>query len=108
MTPPVLTDEQRASARTSALHARRVRSDLRAGLRTGRITLSQVLDSQDSAYQRLLVRDLLRSLRGIGPIRSQRIMEDAGIAAAKRVGGLTARQRENLLRILAGRHERRR
>jgi guanylate kinase len=44
----------------------------------------------------LRVRELLLSIPNLGPIRTDRLMADLGIAAAKRVGGLGVRQRERL------------
>ena len=44
----------------------------------------------------LRVRELLQSIPGMGPTRVARAMDELGIADAKRVGGLGARQREKL------------
>ncbi|MEY2990102.1 MAG: hypothetical protein RLZZ163_1018 [Actinomycetota bacterium] len=101
MTPPVLTDEQREQARAAALRARTERSTLRALLRNGSASVADVLESTHDAYLRMPVRDVLRSLPGIGPVRAAQIMQDVGIAATRRVGGLSSRQRADVIALLA-------
>lgn len=103
MKPPALSNEQREYARRVAADARRERADVRASLRDGRVTVIHVLDSTIEAHQRMRVRDVVLALPGIGPIRCAEILEAAGIASTKRVGGLTEHQRERLLRRLADR-----
>lgn len=103
MRPPAITCEQREDARLAALQARRERSDLLASVRSGTVSVAQVLESTAPAHQRMRVRDLLRSLPGIGPIRSSQVLDAAGIAHTKRVGGLTRHQRDRLLRQLGTR-----
>ena len=103
MNPPALSNEQREYARRVAADARRERADVRASLRDGRVTVIHVLDSTIEAHQRMRVRDVVLALPGIGPIRCAEILEAAGIASTKRVGGLTEHQRERLLRRLADR-----
>ena len=103
MKPPALSNEQREYARRVAAEARRERADVRASLRDGRVTVIHVLDSPIEAHQRMRVRDVVLALPGIGPIRCAEILEAAGIASTKHVGGLTEHQRERLLRRLADR-----
>lgn len=103
MNPPVLTEEQRARARAAALRARRERADVRAALRDGRVSVMQILESSTDAHQRMRVSDVLRSIPGIGPMRCAAILDSAGIASTKRVGGLTSHQRVRLMDLLADR-----
>ena len=59
----------------------------------------------------LRVRELLMSIPSLGPTRADRVMEQLGIAASKRVGGLGIRQRDKLREYLhpaRGRHGARR
>ena len=106
MNPPALSNEQREYARRVAADARRERADVRASLREGRVTVIHVLESTIEAHQRMRVRDVVRSLPGIGPIRCNEILESAGIASTKRVGGLSEHQRERLLHQLVARAQR--
>ena len=103
MTPPVLSDEQREHARGVAARARRERAEVRASLRDGRVSVVEILESTTEAHQRMRVSDVVRSFPGIGPLRCDDILERAGIASTKRVGGLTEHQRERLLQQLADR-----
>jgi hypothetical protein len=103
MKPPALSNEQREHARGVALRARRERADVRAALRKGRVSVIDVLEPTTEAQQRMRVRDVVLSLPGIGPIRCAEILESAGIASTKRVGGLTEHQRGRLLQRLADR-----
>lgn len=105
MNPPALTSEQRACARDLAIRARRQRADIRASLREGRVTVEEVLESGLEAYQRMRVAEVIRSVSGIGPIRCAEILESAGIAATKRVGGLTQLQRTRLVQQLVQRRK---
>lgn len=100
MNPPALTGKQREDARTLALEARRQRAETRASLRSGRISVVQILDSDAAAHRSMRVRDLLRAVPGIGPVRCSEILAAAGIAANKRVGGLSRLQRDRLNRCL--------
>jgi hypothetical protein len=103
MGPPALSAEQREHARGVAVLARQERADVRAALREGRVSVTDVLEPTTEAQQRMRVRDVVLSLPGIGPIRCTEILESAGIASTKRVGGLTEHQRERLLQRLADR-----
>ncbi len=98
--PPILTGEQLEQARRAALRARRARSALREAVGTGRTSIMQVLSSNDPAHKRMRVRDLLRSLPRVGPVRCSTIMDSVGIAPTKRVGGLTPRQQEALVELV--------
>lgn len=103
MNPPALTSEQREHARAVALRARRERAEIRAALRGGRTSVDQVLQSSTDAHLRMKVSDVLRSLPGIGPVRCRQILEGAGVAPNKRVGGLTPHQRDRLTREISAR-----
>ena len=57
---------------------------------------------EDDLARRTKVSQVLRAVPGVGPARAAAIMERAGIPAERRVGGLGARQREQLLAEIAG------
>lgn len=86
---------------------------MRDGLANGSIPVAEVLadaqvsDERGRILARMKVVDLLSSFRGIGPTRAADIMEDIGIAANRRVGGLGARQIEATTDVLAQRFPRR-
>lgn len=102
MAAPVRTPEQRATALEAAMRARRFRAALRADLKSGAQDPAVVV--RDGAHDEQLagvrVRWLLESLPGIGPVRAEQLMDQLGIAATRRLGGLNSRQRELLCTAL--------
>ena len=100
MALPQLTDEQRKAALEKAAQARHARAELRANIKSGKVTLEEVLDSDDPIANRMKVSALIESLPGYGKAKATKIMDELGISASRRVKGLGARQREQLLRAL--------
>lgn len=102
MALPVLSPEQRQEALQKAREARAARSALLADLKIGTLTLADVLGRDDDLARKTKVTQVVRALPGVGKARAAAIMERAGIPADRRVGGLGARQREQLLAEFAG------
>jgi|SRR5450755_3218625 hypothetical protein len=102
MALPVLSPEQRQEALQKAREARAARSALLADLKTGTLTLADVLGRDDDLARKTKVTQVVRALPGVGKARAAAIIERAGIPADRRVGGLGARQREQLLAEFAG------
>jgi hypothetical protein len=98
---PVLTDEQRKQALEKAAEARRKRAELKGQLKSGKLTLTDVLARGDDTVGKMKVSTVLESLPGVGKVRAQMIMERLDISASRRVRGLGAKQRESLLGELA-------
>ena len=101
MALPQLTDEQRKAALEKAAQARHARAELRANIKSGKVTLEEVLDSDDPIANRIKVSALIESLPGYGKAKATKIMDELGISASRRVKGLGARQREQLLEVLS-------
>lgn len=101
MALPQLTDEQRKAALEKAAQARHARAELRTNIKSGKITLEEVLDSDDPIANRMKVSALIESLPGYGKAKATKIMDELGISASRRVKGLGARQREQLLEVLS-------
>ena len=97
---PVLTDEQRKQALEKAAAARHARAELRENIKNGSVSVAQVLESDDPIAQRLKVSALIESLPGYGKAKAAKIMGELGISETRRVKGLGARQREQLLEAL--------
>ena len=91
MALPQLTDEQRKAALEKAAAARHARAELREKIKKGDTTLEDVLDSEDP----------IAALPGYGKAKAAKIMNDLGISPSRRVKGLGARQREQLLEALS-------
>ncbi|MFE5549484.1 integration host factor, actinobacterial type [Streptomyces sp. NPDC056534] len=94
MTPPPLTKTARQEALLKALALRRERAELLDEIRSGRGSLTTVLERDDEIAGRIPTRRLLEALPGIGKIRSLKIMKELGIAESRRVQGLGHRQRQ--------------
>lgn len=101
MALPQLTDEQRKAALEKAAQARHERAELREKIKSGKVTLEDVLDSDDPIANRMKVSTLIESLPGYGKAKAAKIMDELGISATRRVKGLGARQREQLVEALS-------
>ncbi|MGI9601408.1 MAG: integration host factor, actinobacterial type [Acidimicrobiales bacterium] len=99
-TPPTLSTEQRQAALQKAAEVRRARSELKARLKMGSITLPELLDQveTDDVVAKTKVLSVLESLPGVGKVKARRTMESIGIAESRRLRGLGDQQREKLLR----------
>ncbi|HIY78855.1 MULTISPECIES: integration host factor, actinobacterial type [Olsenella] len=100
MALPQLTDEQRKAALEKAAKARHERAELREKIKSGKVSLESVLESDDPIASRMKVSTLIESLPGYGKAKAAKIMDELGISASRRVKGLGARQREQLVEAL--------
>lgn len=95
---PVLSPEDRAKALEKAAQARKARAELKAQLKSGKLTLKDMLSREtDDTVGKMKVSTVLESLPGVGKVRARKIMERLDISASRRVRGLGAKQRESLL-----------
>ena len=95
---PVLTEEQRKQALEKAAEARRKRAELKGQLKSGKLNLRDVLSKQDDdTVGKMKVSTVLESLPGVGKVRARKIMEKLDISESRRMRGLGAKQKENLL-----------
>ena len=103
--PPTLTPEQRAAALEKAAYARKARAELKDDLKTGRVTLGELLGraGSDDTVGKMKVLAVLESLPGLGKVKARRLMEEVGISETRRVQGLGANQRQTLFEKLSSR-----
>ncbi|MGZ4130664.1 MAG: integration host factor, actinobacterial type [Actinomycetota bacterium] len=95
---PTLTEEQRKQALEKAAEARRARAELKGQLKSGKLTLKDVLGRDgDNTVDKMKVSTVLESLPGVGKVRARKLMEKLDISASRRVRGLGAKQRDALL-----------
>jgi hypothetical protein len=96
---PELDPEQRRAALEKAAEARRIRAELKQMLKSGEVSLRQVLDRAESAepLAKMKVSEVIEAMPGYGKIRARKLMEDLDIASSRRLRGLGPRQREGLL-----------
>ena len=95
---PVLNEEQRREALAKAAEARRRRAEVKGELKSGKRSLSDILQAQNNdTVGKMKVSTVLESLPGVGKVRARKLMEKLDISASRRVRGLGAKQRGALL-----------
>lgn len=104
MALPQLTPEQRAQALDAARVARTVRAALLKQLKTGEVTLTELLArAQDPADEHKVIIGktkvvaVVLALPGVGKIRAAELMSSIDVSESRRVQGLGAAQRKALL-----------
>jgi guanylate kinase len=99
MQPPQLSPEDRARALAKAGAARKRRAEIKAQIKTGEFSLSQVfeLSKSDEAVAKMRVFELLESISGVGKVRARSVMERLNISPTRRIQGLGAKQLPALL-----------
>lgn len=100
---PDLDPEQRRQALAKAAEVRQIRAQVKQMLKTGEITLADVLARAETAepLAKMKVSDVLEALPNIGRIRARRLMERLDIAPTRRLRGLGPRQKQALLDAFA-------
>jgi hypothetical protein len=98
---PALKPGEREAGRLKALQMTQERKRIRDQLRQGSLSLAQALAQDEEAARGMRVATVVRALPGIGAATAARLMTQAGIDAARRVGGLTTGQAARLLAAAA-------
>ncbi|WP_331768943.1 integration host factor (plasmid) [Embleya sp. NBC_00888] len=101
MAVPTISPEERSAALAKAAAVRRERAAVKAALKSGRLSLGEVLATDTLAVGKMPVRALLESLPAIGKARAAELLVELGISENRRVRGLGAQQRERLLERFA-------
>ncbi len=95
---PKLTPGEKLQALAKAQEMRSQRAKIRVRLKSGEMTLREVLANSDNeVIGRMRVSYLLQSLPQVGKVTSRRIMKEIGIHENRRVQGLGKRQIEALM-----------
>ena len=100
MALPVLTPEQRADALRKAVAARAARATALGAIRSGSVTLADILADTDSPLQKAKVRQVLRAIPRVGAVTADKMLAEIGIDPKRRIGGLGDRQRAALVERL--------
>lgn len=101
MALPNLSPEDRAKALAKAAEARQQRAAVRAKIKSGDMSFADVMKkANDPVIARMKVSTLLESLPGFGKAKAAKLMADLEISPSRRVQGLGARQREQLMERL--------
>ena len=99
MPVPDLDPQARREALAKAAEVRQIRAQVKQMLKTGEVTLAEVLERSRTAepLAKMKVSELLQALPNVGKVRSRRLMEELDIAPTRRLRGLGPRQTEALL-----------
>ena len=87
---------ERQAGRLKSLRLKAERKAIRQQLRTGQMTLAQVLARDDQAAGGMRGMTVLKALPGVGKATAPKLLREAGIDPGHLVRGLTAGQRERL------------
>ncbi|MGI6221525.1 MAG: integration host factor, actinobacterial type [Coriobacteriales bacterium] len=102
MALPNQTPEERRAALEKAAEARHARAELRDKIKTGKISVKEVLTTEGNpVIDKLRVKDMIASLPGYGKAKVTKVMEELGISETRRIKGLGTRQREALIEKLS-------
>lgn len=91
------TPDQLAADREKGIAVRRARAELKKDLKTGRMSLEDVIEGDLDIAKKMKVSQLLAALPKVGKQKAADIMAEIEIHPTRKVGGLGARQRRDLL-----------
>lgn len=102
MAAPTMTPEQRAAALEKARIVRAQRSDITKKMSMGIMTPEEVLAKiDDPVVGRMKVKAFVSALPGYGKVKTEKLMEELGIPADRRLQGLGSNQMKSLLEAIA-------
>lgn len=94
---PARSVAQRLESLRQANEIRMKRAALKQALRDGTVRLEEILLEPPEYVERAKVRELFLAVPKLGPVRASRLLRACAISEAKTLGGLTERQRRELL-----------
>lgn len=96
---PELDPAQRRAALDKATRARQIRAELKQMLKSGEVSLSEVLARAESAepLAKMRVVEVIEAMPAHGPVKARRVMEELAISPTRRLRGLGTRQRAALI-----------
>lgn len=97
---PERTSEERMSALEQANRIRFARAAAKRELKSGELGILDLLMDPSEEQKGAKVEEMLLAMRGMGRIKVNRIMREAGISHSKTLVGLTHGQRDRLIRTL--------
>ena len=98
--PPKKSIGELRAAGQKAIMARRQRAMVKNELKSGKVSLLKVLETDDPIVIRMRIWDLLMSLPAFGETKARNLMDKCGISNARRIGGLGGQQKKQLLKEL--------
>lgn len=95
--PPILSKSDRALAGQKAVQARKERSEVKAQLASGKISIFALFNDDRDSVMRMKLSDALKAVPGVGEKRVEQIFAKTGISKSRRIAGV-GRKQINLLR----------
>ncbi len=92
--------DQRMEALKRANDIRTARAQLKRDLKAGRKTIHDLLDSPPEYVTTAKVFDMLLAVPKYGRVKANRVLNQCRISPAKTIGGLSERQRGELVTLL--------
>ena len=105
MSVPELTDDERRENLERALAVRSERAQLRSSLKSGELTIAELLELADvgnKAASGMRVKMLISAMPSYGSAKTAELMQKLGISDGRRVGCLGKNQRQGLLDVFGG------
>jgi hypothetical protein len=99
-TPPERSLTQRLVALERANEVRTMRAQLKRDLKGGRCSIHAVLTDPPSYVETAKVFDMLLTVPGYGRVKANKVLAQCRIAPSKTIGGLSQRQRDELVSLL--------
>lgn len=100
VTTPERSLNQRLDALQRANEVRSKRAALKRDLKSGRQSIDRLLESPPEWLETAKVMDMLLAVPKYGRVRAGKILAQCRVSASKTIGGLTPRQRAELVQAL--------
>ncbi len=94
---PARSLDQRMEALKRANDIRVKRAQLKKDLKAGRVVIEQILDNPPAYVETAKVFDMLMAVPKFGRVKAARFLNQCRISQSKTVGGLSERQRTELI-----------
>ena len=102
-TTPDRSLQQRSDALATANAIRHARAQLKRRVKTGDARIADVVRNPPAYVQTMKVYDLLLAVPALGPVKINKLLRHHRISPSKNLGGLSARQRDDLATALESR-----
>lgn len=86
-----------------ANHIRTRRAQLKRDLRAGKVRIDSLLESPPDYLETAKVFDMLLAVPKYGRVKANRVLQQVRISPSKTIGGLSDRQRTELVALLRSR-----
>jgi hypothetical protein len=93
---------RRLAALTRANQVRHDRAAIKDDLRHGRSRIAEMLLDPPPCLLTARLAEILLAVPGLGKVRVRRLLNSCRISPSKKIGGLSERQRNELLRVFVG------